>query len=108
MFGITINYPPNEDKKGEIKRINSEDIFPEKMAFPTLDHNEQCEHGNMFSPELKPGNIETTNMVIGNVLQDLWEFGREKKSPRFVGIISKICGNVGEKKKSPRFVGEIF
>ena len=70
VFGITINYPPNEDEKGEIKRINSEDIFPEKMAFPTLDHNEQCEHGNMFSPELKPGNIETTNMVIHHTSKD--------------------------------------
>ena len=36
--------------------------------------------------------------ICGNVLQDLWEFGQEKKSPRFVGISSKICGNVGEKK----------
>ena len=51
---------------------------------------------------------EIISKICGNVLQDLWEFGREKKSPRFVGIISKICGNVGEKKKSPRFVGEIF
>ena len=41
---------------------------------------------------------EIISKICGNVLQDLWEFGREKKSPRFVGIISKICGNVGEKK----------
>ena len=51
---------------------------------------------------------EIISKICGNVLQDLWELGREKKSPRFVGIISKICGNVGEKKKSTRFVGEIF
>ena len=62
MFGISINYPPDESEKEAIKRVNHEDIFPGKVAAPTLE--EKCEHGNKFSHELLPTNIESTNMQI--------------------------------------------
>ena len=64
VFGISINYPPDESKKEAIKCVNHEDIFPGKVAAPTLEAEEKCEHGNKFSHELLPTNIESTNMQI--------------------------------------------
>jgi hypothetical protein len=32
VFNIRINYPPNEDEKEDIKRLNTEDIFPDDIA----------------------------------------------------------------------------
>ena len=64
VFKICINYPPNEDEKEEIKRINTEDIFPENIAAPNIEEDEQCQHGNKFSPKLTPANIESRNMII--------------------------------------------
>ena len=46
VFGISINYPPDENEKEAIKRINNEDIFPANIAAPTLEDDEKCEHGN--------------------------------------------------------------
>ena len=39
VFNISINYPPNEDEKEDIKRMNTEDIFPENIAAPNIDTN---------------------------------------------------------------------
>ena len=64
VFGISINYPPDENEKEAIKRVNNEDIFPANIAAPTLEDDEMCEHGNKFSHELLPTNIESTNMQI--------------------------------------------
>ena len=64
VFNISINYPPNEDEKEDIKRMNTEDIFPENIAAPNIEEDEKCEHGNEFSPKLMPANIESRNMVI--------------------------------------------
>ena len=54
VFGISINYPPDEREKEAIKRVNNEDTFPGKVAAPTLEDEEKCEHGNKFSHELLP------------------------------------------------------
>ena len=64
MFQIKINYPPTEEEKADIKRINNEDIFPGNIAVPDLEENEICEHGNKFSPELTPLNIESRNVHV--------------------------------------------
>ena len=64
VFDISINYPPNEDEKEDIKRMNTEDIFPENIAAPNIEEDETCEHGNKFSPKLTPANIESRNMII--------------------------------------------
>ena len=37
VFDISINYPPNEDEKEDIKRMNTEDIFPENIAAPNIE-----------------------------------------------------------------------
>ena len=71
MFGISINYPPDENEKEAIKRINNEEIFPENIAAPTLEDNEKCEHGHKFSHELLPTNIESTNMQIHHTADTL-------------------------------------
>ena len=54
VFNISINYPPNADEKEDIKRMNTEDIFPENIAAPNIEEDEKCEHGNEFSPKLTP------------------------------------------------------
>ena len=64
VFNISINYPPNEDEKEDIKRMNTEDIFPENIAAPNIEEDEKCEHGNQFSPKLTSANIESRNMLI--------------------------------------------
>ena len=66
VFGTAINYPPKESEKTEIKRINTEDIFPKNIMVPKLEQNEKCEHGNKFMQKLNPGNIESRNPVIHN------------------------------------------
>ena len=70
VFNISINYPPNEDEKEDIKRMNTEDIFPENIAAPNIEEDEKCEHGNEFSPKLMPANIESRNMVIHHTTDD--------------------------------------
>ena len=64
VFNISINYPPNADEKEDIKRMNTEDIFPENIAAPNIEEDEKCEHGNKFSPKITPANIESRNMLI--------------------------------------------
>ena len=44
----------NEDEKEDIRRLNTEDIFPENIAAPNIEEDEKCEHGNKFSPKLTP------------------------------------------------------
>ena len=44
----------NEDEKEDIRRLNTEDIFPENIAAPNSEEDEKCEHGNKFSPKLTP------------------------------------------------------
>ena len=44
----------NEDKKEDIRRLNTEDIFPENIAAPNIEEDEKCEHGNKFSLKLTP------------------------------------------------------
>ena len=43
----------NENEK-DIRRLNTEDIFPENIAAPNIEEDEKCEHGNKFSPKLTP------------------------------------------------------
>ena len=57
MFGISINYLPDENEKEAIKGINNEEIFPENITAPTLEDDEKCENGHKFSHELLPTNI---------------------------------------------------
>ena len=54
----------NEDEKEDIRRLNTEDIFPENIAAPNIEEDEKCEHGNKFSPKITPANIESRNMLI--------------------------------------------
>ena len=42
MFGISINYLPDENEKEAIKGINNEEIFPENITAPTLEDDEKC------------------------------------------------------------------
>ena len=46
VFGVTITYPPTDEEKDDIKRINTEDIFPDDLAAPSLEEGEECKHGN--------------------------------------------------------------
>ena len=55
--------PDGSDKK-EIKRINTENIFPDDIAAPHIEGDEECEHGHKFSPSVDTTNIESTNMII--------------------------------------------
>ena len=66
VFGVSIKYPPAEKEKEEIKKINTEDIFPKNLMIPNLKEQEQCEHGNDFLQKLNPKNIESRNPVIHN------------------------------------------
>jgi len=64
VFNIRINYPPNEDEKEDIKRLNTEDIFPDDIAAPDILDDERCEHGNSFSPKVTAANLESRNVII--------------------------------------------
>ena len=64
VFNVKIKYPPTDEEKKDIKRINIEDIFPNDIAAPTLEGDEECEHGNRFSPTLDPENIESRKVLI--------------------------------------------
>ena len=64
VFNIRINYPPNEDEKEDIKRLNTEDIFPDDIAASDILDDERCEHGNSFSPKVTAANLESRNMII--------------------------------------------
>ena len=64
VFNIRINYPPNEDEKEDIKRLNTEDIFPDDIAAPDILDDERCEHGNGFSPKVTAANLESRNVII--------------------------------------------
>ena len=64
VFNVKIKYPPTDEEKKDIKRINIEDIFPNDIAAPTLEGDEECEHGNKFSPTLDPENIESRKVLI--------------------------------------------
>ncbi len=37
VFNVKIKYPPTDEEKKDIKRINIEDIFPNDIAAPTTD-----------------------------------------------------------------------
>ena len=64
VFNVKIKYPPTADEKKEIKRINTENIFPDDIAAPHIEGDEECEHGHKFSPSVDTTNIESTNMII--------------------------------------------
>ena len=64
VFNVKIKYPPSADEKKEIKRINTENIFPDDIAAPHIEGDEECEHGHKFSPSVDTTNIESTNMII--------------------------------------------
>ena len=99
MFGISINYPPDESEKEAIKRVNHEDIFPGKVAVPTLEAEEKCEHGNKFSHELLPTNIESTNMQIHHTTDT-----KDSRRSSLVLMFLRTEGCVCECKK--HFTGE--
>ena len=65
-MGVSIKYPPAEKEKEEIKKINTEDIFPKNLMIPNIKEQEQCEHGNYFLQKLNPKNLESRNPVIRN------------------------------------------
>ena len=64
VFNVKIKYPPSAHEKKEIKRINTENIFPDDIAAPHIEGDEECEHGHKFSPSVDTTNIESTNMII--------------------------------------------
>ena len=99
-FGVTITYPPTDEEKDDIKRINTEDIFPDDIAAPSLEEGEECKHGNKFSAKLEAINIESRNMIIHHS-QDT----KDSRSGSLV--IYALCtdGNVCDCKK--HFTGSI-
>ena len=100
VFGVTITYPPTDEEKDDIKRINTEDIFPDDIAAPSLEEGEECKHGNKFSAKLEAINIESRNMIIHHS-QDT----KDSRSGSLV--IYALCtdGNVCDCKK--HFTGSI-
>ena len=84
----------------DIKRINTEDIFPDDIAAPSLEEGEECKHGNKFSAKLEAINIESRNMIIHHS-QDT----KDSRSGSLV--IYALCtdGNVCDCKK--HFTGSI-
>ena len=100
VFGVTITYPPTDEEKDDIKRINTEDIFPDDLAAPSLEEGEECKHGNKFSPKLEAINIESRNMIIHHS-QDT----KDSRSSSLVLYALSTEGNVCDCKK--HFTGNI-
>ena len=100
VFGVKITYPPTDEEKDDIKRINTEDIFPDDLAAPSLEEGEECKHGNKFSPKLEAINIESRNMIIHHS-QDT----KDSRSSSLVLYALSTEGNVCDCKK--HFTGNI-
>ena len=80
--------------QNDIKRINTEDIFPDDIAAPSLEEGEECKHGNKFSAKLEAINIESRNMIIHH--------SQDTKDPRSGSLVLyALCtdGNVCDCKK---------
>ena len=48
VFNVKIKYPPTDEEKKEVKRINTENIFLDDIVSSHIEGDEECEHGHKF------------------------------------------------------------
>ena len=67
VFKLKINYPPNEEEKAKINKINTcSDPFPENVLVPDLEPDEvcECELKNVYLNTVSLSNCESTKAII--------------------------------------------
>ena len=64
VFRIKINYPPSEEEKKEIRKINNDKFFERKFLFPSVQKGKKCECGYKFQPKPSIGNVESYKVYV--------------------------------------------